>query len=114
MEYPVITICGSMRYLDQMLEEANRLSERGFIVLMPFVAYIKPGEQEGNPVKEMLDNMHFAKIDMSHGIYVVDVDNYIGESTTNEIKYAMGHGKSVNFRVGPISRYPILTDSMSE
>lgn len=85
-KFPVITICGSMRYFDQMMEAANEYTKLGWIVLMPFVAYIKPGEQENNPVKEMLDEMHFAKIDMSEAILVVG--SYRGHSTTREIEYA--------------------------
>jgi hypothetical protein len=99
-EYPVTTVCGSMRFFDQMLVAANEYTEKGYIVLMPFVAYIKPGEQENNPVKEMLDKMHFAKIDMSDEILVVtrnpgDMDHYIGTSTHNEIRHANNHGVKV-------------------
>jgi len=51
----------------------------------------KPG------VKEMLDRMHLAKIDMADGIFVVNVDGYIGESTRREIEYAKEHGKTIEF-----------------
>lgn len=98
-EYPVVTISGSMRFLDRMFKEASRLTAEGWIVLMPFVAYIyiKPGEQENNPVKEMLDDMHFTKISMSELVFVVNVGGYIGQSTKNEIDYALEHGVEVQF-----------------
>ena len=92
-QFPVVTVCGSMRYFDKMIEVANKLTAGGKIVLMPFVHVIPPEQQAGNPVKEMLDKMHFVKIDMSESIVVVGM--HIGESTTNEIAYATATGKSV-------------------
>ena len=82
-----------MRYFDRMLELANEYTEKGWIVLMPFVHVIPPEQQAGSPVKKMLDDMHFTKIDMSSAILVVGP--YRGESTTNEIRYAYKHGKHI-------------------
>ena len=47
--------------------------------------------------KEMLDDMHKRKIDMSDEIFVINVDGYIGESTKSEIEYAQKHNKTVNY-----------------
>ena len=33
--------------------------------------------------KAMLDRMHLAKIDLADEIFVINVDNYIGDSTRN-------------------------------
>lgn len=92
-QFPVITICGSMRYFDRMLEVASEFTGRGYIVLMPFVHVIKPEDQENNPVKEMLDEMHLSKIAMSESILVVG--SYTGKSTNREIQYAIDHGKTI-------------------
>ena len=46
-------------------------------------------------MKEMLDNMHKRKIDMADAIYVINVGDYIGESTRSEIEYALSNGKKV-------------------
>lgn len=89
IQFPITTICGSMRYFDQMLDLANDLTAKGWIVLMPFVAIIKPEDQENNPLKEMLDEMHFTKISMSTHIHVVG--QHKGKSTTREINYAKDH-----------------------
>ena len=87
-EFPVITICGSMRYQGEMSEAAKVLTTNGYIVLMPFVAdYV--GSKDADERKEMLDRMHLAKIDMSVAIYVVG--DHRGESTIREIQYAMDH-----------------------
>ena len=47
--------------------------------------------------KEMLDDMHKRKIDMSDEIFVINVDGYIGESTKSEIEYANKMGKKISY-----------------
>ena len=47
--------------------------------------------------KEMLDDMHRAKIDMADEIYVINVGGYIGSSTRGEIEYALKTGKKVSY-----------------
>ena len=47
--------------------------------------------------KEMLDDMHKRKIDMSDEIFVINVNGYIGYSTKSEIEYAIKTGKKVNY-----------------
>jgi hypothetical protein len=84
-EYPVATICGSLRYFDEMIKHAQRLTRQGWIVLMPFVADYVGGAPSDNQ-KKMLDDMHRAKIDMSDQVYVIG--SHIGESTRGEIEYA--------------------------
>lgn len=121
--FPIRTICGSMRYYDQMIEIAQRETANGVIILMPSVAGYatddyqhlnraqldaavesgdpnaiaendrREGAVEADERKEMLDRMHFAKIDMSDAIIVVGI--HIGESTQSEIAYAERTGKTV-------------------
>ena len=38
---------------------------------------------------------HYQKIDISDGIYVLNIDGYVGESVRKEIVYAQQHGKEV-------------------
>ncbi len=45
--------------------------------------------------KRLLDRVHFKKIDNSDAIFVIDVDEYIGESTQNEIDHAKKTNKAV-------------------
>lgn len=93
--FPVVTICGSMRFRAEMDEAAQHLSRVGFIVLMPFVTFAAD-EQISDPDKAMLDRMHRAKIDMAESIHVVNPGGYIGDSTRGEIAYALSTGKSVS------------------
>lgn len=93
-EYPVVTICGSMRYYDKMLEVANKLTGDGNIVLMPHIAkYVGGVKSDDNKI--MLDNMHKRKIDMSESIVVVGT--HIGESTASEIAYAQNTSKKITY-----------------
>lgn len=96
-EFPVITICGSMRFYEIMLRAASELTGRGYIVIMPHVAdYV--GGKSADDKKRMLDIMHRRKIDMSASILVVtDETGYYGESTNNEIAYAASNAKTVEF-----------------
>jgi len=101
-EFPVITICGSMRYAAKMTEIARIETANGAIILMPFVADYT-GAQTADARKQMLDEMHRAKIDMSGAIIVVGP--HIGESTASEIAYARQTGKDVLYwsdHLGPI------------
>lgn len=94
-EFESITICGSMRFHEFMMEEAQDQSLRGFIVLMPFVVF--KGDEQRSDDKTMLDEMHFEKIRQSVGIVVVtDTDGYVGESTIREIGFALKLGRWVS------------------
>lgn len=52
-------------------------------------------------IKEMLDDMHKRRIDMSDEIFVINKNGYIGESTKSEVEYAMKTGKSINYLEHP-------------
>ena len=41
--------------------------------------------------------MHKQKIDMSKGIYVINLGGYIGESTKSEIEHAKRKGKKIYY-----------------
>ena len=93
----VVTICGSMRFYDDMLTVAARETIGGAIVLMPH-AVIAPDDQDGE-VKTALDALHRKKIDMCSRVVVVTRDGYVGTSTAGEIAYAESIGKPVTTTV---------------
>lgn len=73
----------------------EKLTLDGNIVLTPnFFNNIKK-EDIDEKTKEMLDEMHKQKINMSDEIYVINVGGYIGESTKSEIEYAERKGKKI-------------------
>lgn len=68
----------------------------GYVVLLPGV-YAHSRDNLTSEDKLMLDYMHKRKIDMSDEIYVINKNDYIGDSTNSEIEYAKAQGKPVNY-----------------
>lgn len=97
----VITICGSTKFKDQMLDAAKKLTLDDHIVLMPTIFEHADNEELTTEQKIRLDNLHRQKISMSDAIFVVNVDGYIGESTFGEIDWASKNKKELYFLVNP-------------
>lgn len=104
-KYKVITLCGSTRFKEEFLSVQKQLTLDGNIVIsVGLFGHSGDNEvwenmDEGTltRTKEMLDDMHKAKIDMADEIFVINVGGYIGDSTRSEIRYAKMHGKKVNY-----------------
>lgn len=97
-KFRVVTLCGSTRFKDAFMEAQKRLTLAGNIVIsVGLFGHSGDNEVWAEGTKEMLDNMHKRKIDMSDGIYVINVGGYIGESTRSEIDYAIRNGKTVEY-----------------
>ncbi len=105
--YKVITLCGSTRFKNEFMEAQKELTLQGNIVISVGMfghagdSEVWENMDEGTltRTKEMLDDMHKRKIDMSDEIFVINVGGYIGESTKSEIEYAKAHGKVVRYLV---------------
>ena len=104
-KYPVITLCGSTRFKEQFMEAQKKLTLEGNIVISVGLfghsgdSEVWENMDEGTltKTKEMLDDIHKRKIDMSDEIFVINVGGYIGDSTRSEIEYALAHGKVVRY-----------------
>jgi hypothetical protein len=66
---------------------------RGYNVLQ--CVYCEEGIIPTDNEHTRLANAHYKKIDMSDGIFVVNIGGYIGESVKREIAYAMEKGKEI-------------------
>lgn len=98
--FRIVTLCGSTRYKDEFMKVAERLTLEGNVVLGPCVFTKSPDSNTIEPSDDMLqrlEEVHFAKIDMSDEIFVVNKDGYIGDGTLKEIQYAVDHNKLVRF-----------------
>lgn len=94
MEIKVVTICGSMKFSNEMIKIASELEkEKGWCVIQ--CVYDTNSESKTQKEMDNIVNAHWKKIDISDAIYVVNIGGYIGNSTNNEIKYAMDKGKEV-------------------
>ena len=97
MDIKVITICGSMRYKNEMMKIAEELElKEGYAVIQ--CVYNVNGEKYEGVDAKILDKIHRKKIDISDAIYVVNINGYIGESTKNEIEYAKQNNKEVIYQ----------------
>lgn len=103
----VVTLCGSTRFPDALALANMHLSLMGRVVI-PLgmlghadeprgARFLCSDGDEAAPEKQGLDELHFRKIDLSDGIYVVNVGGYVGSSTRREIAYARAHGKTVEW-----------------
>jgi len=104
----IICICGSTRFADLHAIARWEFEREGKAICLMInylpVWYAKEqnwnghdhyGEIAGN--KEILDQLHMRKIDLADEIFVINKDGYIGESTRNEINYAIKTGKLVKY-----------------
>jgi len=102
----VIVLCGSSKFVDVMavchwlLERDEGAIGMG-LHLLPWWYATKDvipdhlAEHEG--CAEKMDALHLRKIDLADEIFVVDWDNYIGDSTRKEIEYAQKKGIHIRY-----------------
>ncbi|MDF2615441.1 MAG: hypothetical protein K0Q47_96 [Sedimentibacter sp.] len=94
--FSVVTLCGSTRFKAEFAEVAKRLTLAGNVVLMPICYEHADGlVYSDQNIKKMLTKMHAQMIDMADAIFVIDPGNYIGESTKEEIEYAIRNNKKI-------------------
>jgi len=96
----IVCLSGSMRFFQDILDEANKLSLQGKIVLIPFKDPRKKSEIPQEDRQTYID-LHNAQIDMCDRLMVVNPGMYIGKSVEREIEYAMSIGKPVSYLVDP-------------
>ena len=88
------TICGSIRFEKEMQEVAYYLeTQKGYNILQ--CIYVVDGNEPTTEDLKALELAHYRKIDISDGIYVLNIGGYIGESVRKEIAYAQKHGKEI-------------------
>ena len=99
----VITMCGSSRFCDIMavcawlLEKEEGALTMGLHLLPHWYCDCEDHLAEYEGVHEDLDRLHLRKIDASDEIFVVNRNDYIGESTRREVEYAMKHDKNIRW-----------------
>ena len=97
----IVCLCGSTRFIDTFNEWRQKLTLEGKIVLSVEIVTTqskKVDPQYSNPsVKKMLDELHLRKIDLANEVMILNVGGYIGESTRNELNYAIKEGKKITY-----------------
>ena len=90
----IITVCGSLKFKKEMMKVAEKMALDGYCILTP----VYPVSENIERTKEQLIKLkeaHLKKIELSDAILVVNIDNYIGDSTNLEIDYAKKLGKEI-------------------
>lgn len=82
-----------MRFKNEMINIAAELELNGDVVIQ--CIYFPQNKKLSDFELEMLNKLHYKKIEISDAIYVVNVNGYIGESTKNEIEYARSLNKEI-------------------
>lgn len=90
----VVTLCGSLKFQNEMMKITEKMGREGYCVITP-VYSVSDKKQITNEQLRMLKEAHFKRIELSDSILVVNVNNYIGESTNLEIEYAQKLGKEI-------------------
>lgn len=90
----VITMCGSFKFIPEIMAETERLSLEGNCVLS-IIYETKNREAYSEDDCNLFGKLHFQRIQMCDAIFVVNVNGYIGEATKREIEYAKKLGKEI-------------------
>ena len=90
----IVTLCGSLKFKKEMMTIAEKMALDGYCILTP----VYPVSENMEKTKEQLIKLkeaHFKRIELSDAILVVNINNYIGESTNLEIDFAKKLGKEI-------------------
>lgn len=90
----VVTICGSMKFKNKMMEIAEDLELNKEYAVIQCI-YGNKNNNYNYLDREKLRKIHFKKIDISDAIYVVNVNGYIGDGTKKELEYAKSLKKEI-------------------
>lgn len=100
----IVCLCGSTRFSTAFQEANLRETLFGRIVLSigcnmrndtEIFGHLSPEEQAR--IKAELDELHLRKIDLADEVLVLNVGQYVGDSTRREIAYAKSIGKRIRW-----------------
>lgn len=89
----LIVLVGSLKFWDKIQEMYEKLELEGYAVIG-----ITPHVMERDYTKEeedLLDELQLSKIEKADAIFVVNVNGYIGYSTSREIEFAKSKNKEI-------------------
>lgn len=94
----IVCLCGSTRFMEAY-QTANLMETLAGHIVLSVGCNTKSdaGLSLSADTKRRLDQLHLRKIELADEILVLDVGNYVGESTRNEIAHAMSLHKPVRY-----------------
>ncbi len=99
----IVCLCGSTRFWETFSRVGWQETLAGSIVLSIGIAapesmvLAHPDTPEGKDQKQRLDELHLKKVELADEIIILNIDGYIGESTSRELAYAQQLGKTIRF-----------------
>lgn len=82
-----------MKFQNDMIKIQHDLADKGYIVILPVIRLSVNDLTDDQKVLYL--NIHYRKIDMCDILYIINKNGYIGESTRQEIEYALKHNKEI-------------------
>jgi len=109
----IVCLCGSTKFRKEFEQVTFVETMNGHIVLS--VGCFSHADHLSLAVeqKKALDELHLRKIDLAHEVFVVNPNNYLGESTINEIKYALLAHKPLRWLVEPGTKLDEIKRSLN-
>lgn len=101
----VITVCGSLRFMKEIMEITEKMDLQGNCMLSIVYPTRTDKDDYTEEEKVVLREMHKERIKISDAILVVNVDNYIGSSTKSEIEFAKSLNKEIIYYTDLIKQY---------
>ncbi len=91
----LVVLSGSTRFWNKIQETYEKLELEGYAVIgiTPHIMERDYTHEE----EDLLDELHLMKIDKADGIFVINVNGYIGYSTGKEIEYAKSKNKEIMY-----------------
>ena len=80
-----------------LIEREEKAIAMGLHLLPDWYTQVPDHLAEHEGVADEMDTLHLRKIDISDEIFVVNRNDYIGESTLKEIEYAKKHNKIIRW-----------------
>ena len=94
----IVCLCGSGRFRDAFNEaEFNETLAGNIVLTIGCNTKDIARDVDWSHVKPMLDELHLRKIDLAAEVLILNVGGYIGESTSRELAYAQGLGKTIRY-----------------
>jgi nucleoside 2-deoxyribosyltransferase len=113
-----ISICGSMKHSDRMVEIGHTLEQLGMKVFLPNIGensdYSSLTEQEATEHKSRMIRDHLEKIKQSDAVLIVNeplksIDGYIGANTFLEMGFAYALEKKI-YVLNPLPEQPNIVE----
>lgn len=92
---PVVTLCGSKKFIDEFKIVERTLTLDGYVVLSPAI-FNHP--ERLTMTKDYINTYHIIhdqKVLMSDIVIIISINGYIGEDTKREIEFAKANNKNV-------------------